>query len=124
MNNSKEKLIEIYKFYNQCMIDKNLKDFDNFSNENFILYHMSGNPQSRKDYLNDIKTGNLIYYNIIHDDIKVEFKDENNAILYGKSQLDADPYHSGRKIYKVESICDFKFIDGKWIILQIKTRPY
>ena len=124
MNNSKEKLIEIYKFYSQCMIDKNLKDFDNFSNEDFNLTHISVETQPRKGYLADIKTGNLIYYNIIHDDIKVEFKDENNAILYGKSQLDADPYHSGRKIYKVESICDFKFIDGKWIILQIKTRPY
>ena len=39
---------------------------------------MSGETQPRKGYLNDIKTGNLIYYNIIHDDIKVEFKDENN----------------------------------------------
>ena len=124
MKNSKEKVIEIYKFYCQCMIDKNLKAFDNFTNEDFILFHMSGKPQSRKDYLNDIKTENLIYYNITHDDFKIEFIDENNAILFAKSQLDANPYHSGRTIYKVESICNFKFDDGKWIILQIKTKPY
>jgi hypothetical protein len=85
---------------------------------------MSGKSQSRKDYLNDIITGNLIYYNITHDDFKIEFIDENNAILFAKSQLDANPYHSGRTIYKVESICNFKFDDGKWIILQIKTKPY
>ena len=124
MEKSKEKLTEIYKAYTQCMVDKNFKELDNYINEDLVFFHMSGQSQSRKEFLNDIKTDNLKYYNITHDDIKVEFKDENNAILYGKSQLDADPYHSGRRIYKVESICDFKFVNGKWMIVQIKTKPY
>ena len=119
-----KKIIEIYKFYSKCMVEKNFNGFNDFSTDEFILIHMSGKKQSRADYINDIKNGNLIYYNIIHDDFKFEVKDENNVILHAKSQLDANPYHCGRSIYKVESICDFQFKNNKWIINNIKTKPY
>ena len=95
-----------------------------FSTDELALYHISGKKQSRADFINEIKNGKLIYYNITYDDFKVEIKDDNNAILYVKSQLDANPYNSGRNIYKLESICDFHFENNKWMIKSIKTKPY
>ena len=119
-----KKIIEIYKFYCKCMVEKNFNGFNDFSTDEFILFHMSGKKQSRANYISDIKNGNLIYYNIINDDFKFEVKDENNVILYAKSQLDANPYNNGRSIYKLESICDFHFVNNKWMIKDIKTKPY
>ena len=119
-----QKLIDIYKFYNKCMKEKDLKGFDEFSTKDFILVHMDGKVESRAQYLDDIKIGNLIYYNTTHDSIKVEFKGDDTAVLKGKTQLDADPYHTGRTIYRVESTCDFKKINGKWMIIKVTTHPY
>ena len=119
-----QKLIDIYKFYNKCMREKDLKGFDEFSTKDFILVHMDGKVESRTQYLDDIKIGNLIYYNTTHDSIKVEFKGDDTAVLKGKTQLDADPYHTGRTIYRVESTCDFKKINGKWMIIKVTTHPY
>ena len=106
------------------MREKDLKGFDEFSTKDFILVHMDGKVQPREGYLNDIKTENLKYYNTTHDSILVEFKGNDIAVLKGKTQLDADPYHSGRAVYKVESICDFKKSNGKWMIMKITTHPY
>lgn len=124
MEKEEQKLIDIYKFYNKCMREKDLKGFDDFSTEDFVLIHMTGKVQKRSQYLNDIKTGNLTYYNTTHDSIKVEFKGNDTAVLKGKTQLDADPYHSGRAVYRVESICDFKKSNGKWMIMKVTTHPY
>ena len=124
MDKEEQNLIDIYKFYNKCMREKDLKGFDEFSTKDFVLVHMAGKVQSRAEYLNDIKTGNLKYYNTTHDSILVEFKGNDTAVLKGKTQLDADPYHSGRAVYRVESICDCKKLNGKWMIMKITTHPY
>ena len=119
-----KKIIEIYKFHCKCMIDKNFNGFNEYSTDEFILFHMSGKKQSRAEFFNDMKNGNLIYYNVKHDSLKVDIKDANHVILYAKSQLDANPYNIGRSIYKLESICDFHFVNNKWMIKNIKTKPY
>ena len=104
--------------------NKNFDGFNEYSTDEFILFHMSGKKQSRAEFFNDMKNGNLIYYNVKHDSLKVDIKDANHVILYAKSQLDANPYNCGRSIYKLESICDFHFVNNKWMIKDIKTKPY
>ena len=62
MNTQTEKIRTLYNNMYEFMINKDILSLGKMLDEKFVLVHMTGLKQNKKEYLNSIKNGTLNYY--------------------------------------------------------------
>lgn len=84
-----EKLIkDMYKLYWQYMISKDISHINEMMTDDCTLKHIMGMTQSKEDFLQSIKDGELNYYSAIHEKITVHVQ-ENKATMIARSLITA-----------------------------------
>ncbi len=99
----------------QAMIDADKTALESFYPEDYILVHMSGKRQTRDEYIADILSGDLDYYNCYIDKITVTISGDT-AALSCRTVLDASPYGFGRSCWTLHPDYLYGRENGEWHI--------
>ena len=121
--NDKEIIKKLYIDLCQASIDKDLEKLNNILANDYILTHMTGMNQTKKDYINSVEKGELKYYEVVHESIDITING-NKANIIGKTKTLASPFGSSKSWWNLRQDITAKKIDGKWLIIHSKASMY
>lgn len=123
MNSIEEMIKQIYIDLCDASISRDLEKLNEILAEDYVLIHMTGKKQSKKEYMNSVQNGELKYYESIHEEILVTVE-ENTAKVIGKTRTLASPFGAGKSWWNLRQDLVMEKINDKWLIKQSKASMY
>ena len=123
MQNDKEQIEILYRQMCQVMIEKDIVTLDCIHADEFVLTHMTGMHQTKKEYLTAIADGTLNYYKVDHEFVEAKIKDDQ-ATLVGRSRVLAAVFGGGRYTWKLQLVFHLVRLDGNWLLTDAKASTY
>lgn len=119
-----EDLKTLYKDMYQAMIHKDERELDRILDDDFVLIHMTGMHQSKKEFIEAVKKGTLNYYTEDTDDMDISVHG-NDAEMIGKSRVNAAVFGGGRYTWRLEQdLTCHKTEDSRWKIIKSIASTY
>ena len=84
-----------------AMINKDKAELERVHDDSFVLHHMTGMKQSKKEYISAIMGGTLNYYSAVHNDMKAAINGDT-ARLTGKSKVMAAVFGGGKHTWRLQ----------------------
>ncbi|WP_407374434.1 nuclear transport factor 2 family protein [Methanobrevibacter sp.] len=106
-------IIERFIEFQQALVDKDFDKLNDIILEDFVLVHMSGKTQSKKEFIDEVIDGTLNYYKSEIDEPTILWDDENRASLIADVTLTAKVYGINGK-WTLNTVINFENIDGEW----------
>ena len=91
--------------------------------DSFVLTHMTGMRQGKKEYINAIATGTLNYYEATHEDIDISV-DGDRATLVGRSKVTAAVFGGGRHTWPLKLHFTLLKENGRWLFASSTASTY
>lgn len=123
MKKDEEIIKNMYIYLCEASINKDTQKIDELLSDDYILVHMTGMKQSKKDYINSVKNGELEYYENIHESIEINI-DGNKAEVIGKTKTLASPFKMTKSWWRLKQNITLEKIDGKWLITKSIASTY
>ena len=111
--------IQMYK----AMIVKDRKTLEQLHDDDFVLTHMTGTRQSKREYIDAIMDGTLNYYSATHEEMTISLTG-NKAIMEGHSIVNAAVYGGGKHTWQLSLRMEFIQRNGQWKISSSKASTY
>ena len=121
--NDEEIIKELYIKLCNASIEKDINTLTKILADDYVLIHMTGKRQSKKDYINSVLNGELKYYESIHESIRVNINN-NEAILTGKTKTLASPFGLSKTWWNLRQDILLKKEKDNWIIKQSQASSY
>ena len=118
-----ERLKDCYKDMYRGMIGKNRPLLEHVLDDTFVLLHMTGMRQTKKEYIKAIEDGTLNYYSAEHQTIAVETQGFH-ANLVGQCQVNAAVFGGGPHIWRLQLNCQLVKEGDTWKITKAKASTY
>ena len=93
-----EELKNLYIKMYEYMVAKDIPALDEIHSDNFVLVHMTGVRQNKKEYLKAIQDGTLNYYS--YNDIEIIPKTDKTFI--GRCKVLAAVYGGGKHTWRLQ----------------------
>lgn len=122
-NNEKCNLEKLYEDMFSYMISKDIESLGKMLDEDFVLVHMTGMRQPKREYLKAVSNGTLNYFSCEDSEINTYIQGEK-ARLTGKSKVNAAVFGGGRNIWRLQLDIDLISKDGYWLITEIRASTY
>ena len=119
----KELIRKLYIDLCDASINKDLDKLNEILSDDYILVHMTGMKQTKEDYIESVKSGELAYYKSRHESIEVNINGEEATII-GKTKTLASPFGSSKSWWNLRQDLKAKKIDGKWMLIYSKASSY
>lgn len=119
----KELARKLYIDLCEASINKDLDKLDEILSDDYVLVHMTGMKQSKEDYIESVKNGELSYFETKHESIEVTING-NEATILGKTKTLASPFESSKSWWNLRQDLKAKKINGKWILTYSKASSY
>ena len=119
----KELIRNAYKKMYEGMIDKNEAVLREVLDDSFVLVHMTGMRQPKKEFIKAVLNGTLNYYSAAHEHMPVEINGDT-AVLTGQSYVAAAVFGGGRSNWHLQQKCSMKKVEGEWKITQSVVSTY
>ena len=119
----KQIIKELYIKLCDASINKDINTLNEILAEDYILVHMTGKEQTKQDYINSVKNGELKYYESIHESIDINING-NNAHLIGKTNPLASPFGLDKSWWKLRQDILLEKENDTWIVKQSKASSY
>ena len=104
-------------------INKDTHALNEILSDDYILVHMTGRNQTKKEYINSVERGELKYYDSIHESIEVSINGDE-ATLVGKTRTLASPFGIGKSWWNLRQDIILRKENGIWIITKSKASSY
>ena len=91
----KKEIAALYESMYRAMIAKDSATLARVMSDDFVLIHMTGMRQSKKQYVAAILDGTLYYYSATTENLDIEV-DGDEAVLTGRSRVTAAVFGGGR----------------------------
>ncbi|MBE6164532.1 MAG: nuclear transport factor 2 family protein [Streptococcus gallolyticus] len=121
---TEEILKQLYRQVNDAMVAKDTKKLAELLEPDTVLIHMTGYVQPVTEWLEQIETGDMIYYSWQEDVIKNIKINGNTASLIGQSRVKARIWGAGPSTWRLQIKMEFENIDGKWKIIKQTASTY
>lgn len=112
---AEKEVLDRFVEYQQALIDKDELKLSQLMADDYILTHMSGKKQTKEEFIREVMDGTLNYFKSQIHDPSILFDDEENATFISDVTLTARVY-GARGSWTIDTVMDFKKIDGEWII--------
>lgn len=122
-NMMKEEIIACYERMYQGMIKKDVDLLSASFDDSFILIHMTGIRQSKKDFIQDVLSGVLNYYQVKHEHYDVHIQDKK-ALLIGQSLVNAAVFGSSRNTWRLQLSIHLVYKNNRWLMTHAKASSY
>ena len=116
-------LTQCYHTMYQGMIEKNMELLEESLHESFILIHMTGMCQTKKQYMNNIANGTLNYYSEKTEQIVITI-DEKQAQLVGQSKVNAAVFGGSKHTWNLQLSMKAIKENRKWYITEAIASTY
>ena len=116
-----QQLKDLYAEMWQALISKDISTLEKIHSEEFILTHMTGMNQPKKEYLRCVRDGTLNYFSERTENI---FIDTGAGKLIGQSKVEAAVFGGGKHTWNLQLAFDVEKINGKWILIYGKASTY
>ena len=117
------KISELYKYYWDYMIEKNIEGLRSLMSSDYCLYHMTGVKQYADEFLNGLKNSTFNYYSADHDDIVVSVHGDE-ATMIGKSRVVAAVYGGGKGSWRLQGDFTLRREKGNWKFTSSRASTY
>lgn len=121
---TEEILKQLYRQVNDAMVAKDTKKLAELLEPDTVLIHMTGYVQPVTEWLEQIDTGDMIYYSWQEDAIKNIKIKGNTASLIGQSRVKARIWGAGPSTWRLQIKMEFENVDGKWKIIKQTASTY
>ena len=123
LHNEKYELEKLYEDMYSYMISKDTATLEKLLDEDFVLVHMTGMRQPKKDYLKAISNGTLNYFSCEDSEFNT-YNQGEKARLTGKSKVNAAVFGGRRNIWRLQLDLDLINKEGNWLITEIRASTY
>ena len=114
---------ELYIKLCDASINKDCYILNEILSDDYILIHMTGRKQTKQEYIDSVKKGELKYYESIHESIEINING-NEAALIGKTKTLASPFGYNKSWWRLRQDILLKKENNRWIIKQSKASSY
>lgn len=121
---TEEIIKQLYRQVNDAMVAKDTKKLAELLEPDTVLIHMTGYVQPVTEWLEQIETGDMIYYSWQEDAIKNIKINGNTASLIGQSRVKARIWGAGPSTWHLQIKMEFENVDGKWKIIKQTASTY
>ncbi|ORX85829.1 hypothetical protein BCR32DRAFT_325241 [Anaeromyces robustus] len=119
----KDIIKQLYIDLCDASINKDLNKINEILADNYILTHMTGLNQSKEDYINSVRKGELKYYESIHESIEITINGDEAKVI-GKTKTLASPFGMSKSWWRLRQDLIMKKIDNKWMIVKSVASTY
>lgn len=97
----KKEIAALYETLYRAMITKDSATLARVMSDDFVLIHMTGMRQSKKQYIDAILDGTLNYYSATTEQLDIKV-DGDEAVLTGRSRVTAAVFGGGRHTWPLQ----------------------
>lgn len=115
--NDKEEISELYAAMYRAMITKDTTALSDMLDEGFVLVHMTGMRQPKKDYLRYIANGTLNYYSCEDTVLDITIN-QDSAYMIGRSYVIAAVFGGGRHSWPLQLAITLRKHQNKWVMTE------
>lgn len=119
----RESVKELYIKLCDASINKDKDTLNEILADDYVLIHMTGKRQLKKDYINSVLSGELKYYETVHESIEVNINGDKATII-GKAKTLASPFGFGKSWWRLRQDVLLEKVNDTWIIKQSKASSY
>ena len=105
------------------MVEKDSATLDRVHADEFVLVHMTGMRQSKREYISAIMDGTLNYYSATHEQTDIAL-DGDRAPLTGRSRVTAAVFGGGRSTWRLQLRLELVRRDGRWLFTEARASTY
>lgn len=109
-----QQLKDLYHEMWQALLTKDISTLEKIHAEEFILVHMTGMQQPKKEYLSCVRDGELNYFSARTENI---FVDTNAGKLIGQSKVEAAVFGGSKHTWNLQLAFDVEKRGGSWILI-------
>lgn len=119
----KEQIIKLYHDMYAAMISKDEAELDRVHRDSFVLVHMTGMHQNKREYIRAIMDGTLNYFSEETDSIDISISGDR-AEMTGHSVVAAAVFGGGRHTWRLSLKFDVKKTDGEWKLAKAQASTW
>ena len=113
----------IYHSMYRFMIERDVGRLGALLDDSFVLVHMTGRRQGKREFLRCVADGTLAYYDEVEESCPVRV-DGDRASLAGRSLVEASPFGAGRSAWRLEQEIELIKRDGRWLMTRAVASTY
>lgn len=121
---TEEILKQCYLDMYRTMLDKDSTGLEKVLDDSFVLIHMTGMWQSKKEFIRAVSDGVLNYYTAGHDEIRVMKTDGDYGSLVGRSRVSAAVFGGGRHTWRLQQELKLVRRNNRWFIAEARASTY
>lgn len=119
----KKEIERLYQDMYAAMVNKDEAELDRVHDDAFVLIHMSGMRQSKKEYIGAIINGTLNYYSSVKEALEIEISGDTAKVI-GKSRVTAAVFGGGKHTWKLALDFDLKKTEEGWKFTKAAASTY
>ena len=119
----RQQIEQLYREMYKAMVEKDSATLDRVHADEFVLVHMTGMRQSKREYIRAIMDGTLNYYSATHEQTDITL-DGDRATLTGRSRVTAAVFGGGRSIWRLQLRFELVLRDGHWQFIEARASTY
>lgn len=123
MQSDREQIIRLYHDMYAAMVRKDEDELNRIHDNSFVLIHMTGLRQSKREYIRAILDGTLNYY--YEETAGVEVKiSKDRAVMTGYSRVTAAVFGGGRHTWRLALRLDLKKTEDGWKLTKAQASTW
>ena len=120
---AEELLTQRYRTMYQGMIKKDMGILEDVLDESFVLVHMTGMRQTKRQYMDYIANGTLNYYSEKLENIDITIRD-HTAQFIGQSKVNAAVFGGGKHVWRLQLTMKAIEKNGQWYMTEAVASTY
>ena len=118
-----EQIQALYLCMYDGMVRKDRAMLDRVLDDRFVLMHMTGQSQSKEEFITSVLDGTLNYYAVRHEALPVTVRG-NHGELTGRAQVTTEIFGSKRETWPLQQDLVLEKVDGSWKIVASTMTGY
>lgn len=125
MTTSKDALVihAMYSSMYRFMIERDVERLGALLDDSFVLVHMTGRRQGKREFLRCVADGTLAYYDEVEESCRV-YVDGDTAIMVGRSLVEASPFNARRATWRLEQEISLVRRGDQWLMTRSVASMY
>lgn len=118
-----EQIQALYLCLYDGMVRKDRAMLDRVLDERFVFTHMTGQQQSKEEFIAAVLDGTLNYYAVRQEALPVTVRGDQGELV-GRAQVTAELFGSRRETWPLQETLKVEKLDGAWRIVQSTESVY
>lgn len=120
----KEQIVKLYHDMYAAMVEKDKTELERVHGDSFVLIHMTGMHQSKREYIQAIMDGTLNYYSEKTESLDIKINENNTAMLIGQSLVSAAVFGGGKHTWRLQLRFELKKIGDAWKLTKAQASTW